>query len=86
MIDFAGILRTCVVLFDQLLVRITQLEEARNFVEEGLLRDRVAPSDLVAAKFLSKLDSTTIGGILNHSKQLSELCVISTTLATADII
>ena len=86
MVDFPGILRTCVVLFDQLLVRITQLEEARNFVKEGLLRDRVAPSDLVAAKFLSKLDSTTVGGILNHRKQLSELCVIGTTLTTADII
>jgi hypothetical protein len=85
-VDFPGILWTCVVLFDQLLVRITQLEEARNFVKEGLLRDRVAPSDLVAAKFLSKLDSTTIGGILNQSKQLSELCVIDTTLATADVI
>ena len=84
-VDFSGVLWTCVVLFNQLLVWIAQLVEARYFVEERFLRDAVAPTYLVAAQLLGKLDSTVVCGILNRHKQLNKLCVIDPALAATNV-
>lgn len=52
-VNLAGILWTCIVLFNERLVCVAQLEEAVNFIEESLLRNGVASTDLMTANLLS---------------------------------